>query len=96
MLICSSWASQSHVWHKGVCATVCCNVLQFVAVCCSVAVCCRVLQCDFAQIEHLNLMFDKMVCVLQCVAVCCIVLQCVAVSYSVTLFKSSISISYLA
>jgi len=52
--------------------SLCCSVLQRVAVCCSVlqcvAVCCSVLQC-------------VAVCcsVLQCVAVCCSVLQCVAV-----------------
>ena len=55
------------------CVAVCCSVLPCVAVCCIVlpciAVCCSVLQC-------------VAVCcrVLPCVAVCCSVLQCVAVS----------------
>ena len=53
------------------CVAVCCSVLQCVAVCCSVlqcvAVCCSVLQC---------------------VAVCCSVLQCVAVCCSVAVCRS--------
>jgi len=50
--------------------SVCCSVLQCVAVCCSVCAICLIHMCD---ISH--------VCcgVLQCVAVCCSVLQCVAV-----------------
>jgi len=58
--------------------SVCCSVLQCVAVCCSVlqcgAVCCSVLQCVAVCCS---------VAVLQCVAVCCSVLQCVAVCCSV-------------
>ena len=56
---------------------VCCNVLQCVAVCCSV------LQCVAETYEHAGEMRDTVVCcnVSQCVAVCCSVLQCVAVTY---------------
>jgi len=62
------------------CVAVCCSVLQCVAVCCSVlqcvAVCCGVL-------HHLCRchVWRLAVCciVLQCIAVCCSVLQCVAV-----------------
>ena len=60
---------------------VCCSVLQCVAVCCSVlhyvAVCCSVLPLH-SELQHL-----KYLQVLQCVAVCCSVLQCVAVCCSV-------------
>ena len=68
------------------CVAVCCSVLQCVAVCCSVlqcvAVCCSVLQCIA---ECCSVLQCVAVCcsVLQCVAVCCSVLQCVAVCCSV-------------
>jgi len=73
-----------YVWMSHVTYTMCCSVLQCVAVCCSlcVAVCCSVLQCvavccRCVWISHVT---NTMCCsVLQCVAVCCRVLQCVAV-----------------
>ena len=65
---------------------VCCSVLQFVAVCCSLLYCVVVFPMELMTAAHS--MCDKSdhgmsyaaVCcsVLQCVAVCCSVLQCVA------------------
>jgi len=59
--------------------TLCCSVLQCVAVCCSVlqcgVACCSVLQCGYVN----DTLFAP------CVAVCCSVLRCVAVCCSVVL-----------
>ena len=76
-------------------SSVCCSVLQWVAVGCSglqwVAVCCIVLQCVQCVAVCCSLLQPVAVCcsglrcvevgcsVLKCVAVCCSVLQCVAV-----------------
>ena len=53
---------------------VCCSVLQWIAVCCTV------LQCVLT-LTHLYVIFAVCCSVLQCVAVCCSVLQCVAVCW---------------
>jgi len=67
------------------CVTVCCSVLQLVAVCSvlqCVAVCCSVLQC-VAVIQWSASMHEIIRIAHQVVAVCCSVLQCVAVYCSV-------------
>ena len=70
--------------------TLCCSVLQCVAVCCSVlqcvAMCCSVLQCVTAcccEFTIRHTMSERERAVWQCVAVCCSELQCVAVCCSV-------------
>ena len=88
----------THMRKRAVADSVCCSVLQCVAVCCSVlqvcckcvAVCCRVLQmfCQCVAERSINvrwpiLQCDAVCCSVLCVAVCCSVLQCVAVCCSV-------------
>ena len=59
------------------CVAVCCSVLQCVAVCCSGRV-------RWISFTHDTEQFEAHCCsVLQCVAACCSVLQCVAVCCSV-------------
>jgi len=81
------------------CATVCCIVLQRVALCCSVlqcvAACCSVLHSfssseiidvlqAVADLDNRSLLCSAVCCImLLCVAVCCSVLQCAVVCCSV-------------
>ena len=60
-----------HDWDVLQCVAVCCSVLQCVAVCCSVCCC----MARVSLVRHAAPMDDWDV--LQCVAVCCSVLQCV-------------------
>jgi len=63
-------------WRLNTIHTVCCSVLQCVAVCCSVLHC---------EAKHYTQCVVVCCSVLQCVAMCCSVLQCVAVCCSVRL-----------
>jgi len=75
----------------------CCNVLQCVAVCCSVCVC--VLQKPLRLLLPIPILrLEVAVCcnVLQCGAVCCSVLQCVAEWFSVCVHVAEASAALAA
>jgi len=74
----------SPVWHSCVCTglvSLCCSVLQCVAVCCSVLQC---VICVESPLRHSCVCTDSVSCFF--VAVCCSVLQCVAVCWTYLLY----------